>query len=65
MVKFIVIAFVLFLLSCHSDVPSLPDFSEVKYCKYETKKGTVCKSVYEVSKEECDFAKGEIVDSCE
>jgi len=58
-VKFVgIVAIALFFTSCHNDVPELPTPDEVdgyKFCKY----GTQCKSLYEISKEDCKKIKGE------
>jgi hypothetical protein len=81
MVKLIVIAFVLFLLSCHTDVPDLP--GKVQFCSYTKLDGTPdciktyivtppeagCEDCTErvsiISEEECKFIGGQYVDSCE
>jgi hypothetical protein len=70
MVKLIIIASVLLLLSCHSEVPDFPDNPDlpdkVQYCQYEKADGTTdCRSLYFISEEECAFAEGSVVESCE
>jgi hypothetical protein len=68
MVKFIAIASVLFLLSCHSDLPSLSEFPKAESCNYAVNGVAVCKSISnnEISKAECDFFDGDVFEgNCE
>jgi hypothetical protein len=67
LVKFIVIAYMLFLISCHSEVESLPEFPEMEVCNYEIDNVPDCKSIYkwEITEKECEFVGGTIsVGSC-
>jgi hypothetical protein len=55
LVKLIIIASALFLLSCHSEVPDFPDYP-VEKCIYKNVANIeVCKSIYdgEITKEDC------------
>jgi hypothetical protein len=68
MVKLTAIASALFLLSCHSDVPNLPEFSEVQgYCvfSYKSDGDTIekCRSLYDISKTECEKLEGTVYDT--
>jgi hypothetical protein len=62
LVKLIVIAFALFLLSCHSDIPDLPEFPKEESCRYGTP--LLCKSISngEITQKECEFFGGEPFD---
>jgi hypothetical protein len=53
------------LFSCHSEVPSLPEYSTVQFCEYKNANNeTVCKSTYFISKEDCEFVGGDVVPAC-
>jgi hypothetical protein len=53
LVKLIIIAFALVLLSCHSEVPDFPGYPDAKYCK--SPKFQSCKSIDDgdISEAEC------------
>lgn len=66
--KLSIIFALFFLTSCQSDVPDLPEYNELGFCKYTNKAGeSVCKSMYFITKEDCEAPAigGEVVTICD
>jgi hypothetical protein len=63
-VKFSFIAAMFVLVSCHNDVPELPnpiEVSKYKYCQYKDKNDSLQrKSTYQISEKNCETINGKL-----